>query len=82
MDLIPWRRKDKDLSLRSLQKDMNRLFENFFGSGFNIEPVFSGWSPALDISETEEAVIVKVELPGVEPKDIDISHVRIRVRRK
>ena len=73
MDLIPWRKK-KDLSLASLQRDMNKLFGNFFGSGFNIEPVFGeGWSPALDISETEDAVLVKAEVPGIEPSDIEIS---------
>ncbi|MEW6357748.1 MAG: Hsp20/alpha crystallin family protein [Planctomycetota bacterium] len=74
MDLIPWRQRGRDLSLASLRNEMNRLFENFFGSGMNIEPVFgAGWSPALDISETENAVTVKAELPGVDAKDVDVS---------
>lgn len=74
MDLIPWKKKDREWSLASLQRDMNRLFENFMGSGFSMEPFFGeGWSPALDISETQDAVLVRAELPGVEPKDIDIS---------
>jgi len=29
--------------------------------------------PALDVSETANEVIVKAEVPGMEPKDIDIS---------
>lgn len=74
MDLIPWRQRGRDLSLASLRDEMNRLFENFFGSGFSIEPVLgAGWSPALDISETESAVTVKAELPGVDAKDVDVS---------
>ena len=32
-----------------------------------------GLAPPLDVSETEENVLVKVEVPGIEPKDIDIS---------
>ena len=74
MDLTPWRKKGSDFSLSALQKDMNKLFENFFSSGLSLEPVFgAGWSPALDISETEAAVVVKAELPGVELDDIDLS---------
>ena len=32
-----------------------------------------GLVPPLDVSETEENILVKVEVPGIEPKDIDIS---------
>jgi HSP20 family protein len=31
------------------------------------------WSPRCDLSETEKEVVVHVELPGVEPKDMDVS---------
>ncbi|NOZ22377.1 MAG: Hsp20/alpha crystallin family protein [Planctomycetes bacterium] len=74
MDLIPWRKRGRELSLASFRDEMNKLFENFFSSGLNIEPVFgAGWSPALDISETDDAVTVKAELPGVDAKDVDLS---------
>ena len=51
------------------------FFETFF-EGFNLPGVFSeesGFAPAFDVSETEDALIVKAELPGMEEKDIDIS---------
>lgn len=30
------------------------------------------WSPPTDVFETEEGVVVKMELPGVEPEDVNI----------
>ncbi|MFQ5862215.1 MAG: Hsp20/alpha crystallin family protein [Candidatus Brocadiales bacterium] len=53
----------------SLQREMDRLFEDFFRrSGLPMR-----WGPAADVMETSDSVIVKIELPGVEPKDVDIS---------
>ena len=38
------------------------------------EGILSGnWVPAVDISETKDAYIIKGELPGVEKEDVDIS---------
>jgi len=31
------------------------------------------WTPRIDISESEKAITVKAELPGLETKDLDIS---------
>ena len=33
----------------------------------------TAWAPALDISERKDAYLVTVELPGVEPDDLDIT---------
>jgi HSP20 family protein len=54
----------------------NRDFFDRFLEDFRIPSVWSedtGFSPAFDVSETDEALIVKAELPGMEEKDIDIS---------
>lgn len=53
----------------SLQREMDRLFEDFFRrSGLPMR-----WGPAVDVVETSDNVIVKVELPGVDPKGVDIA---------
>ncbi len=53
----------------SLQREMDKLFEDFFRrSGLPAR-----WGPAVDVVEKADSVIVKAELPGVEPKDVDIS---------
>lgn len=54
----------------SLQKEVNHLFESFskkipfVGTGFNL---------LVDVIETAEMVTVNVEIPGIDPKDVDIS---------
>jgi len=74
MAMLPWKKKDDESGLMTLQRQMNRLFEDFFGRGLGLEPfAHEGWAPALDVEETNDAVIVKAEVPGVDPKDVDIS---------
>ena len=41
------------------------LFEDFWGA-----PAARGWVPALDFAEKDEAYVVHVEVPGVDPKEI------------
>jgi HSP20 family protein len=54
----------------SLQKEMNRVLDDFMGR----EDIFrSGNYPLLDVSETNDTIIVKAELPGIDPKSVDIS---------
>jgi len=70
MNIIPWRKKDD--SMHPLQKQMNSMFDSFF-KGFDLDISGGGFSPALDVNETPEAVIVKAEIPGIPVKDVDIS---------
>ncbi|MBM4066375.1 MAG: Hsp20/alpha crystallin family protein [Planctomycetes bacterium] len=56
--------------LGSFREEMNKLFEGFTRRG---AAAGMGLVPPLDVSETEENILVKVEVPGIEPKDIDIS---------
>lgn len=50
-------------------------FERFFDSMFDSESGFmpDPFATRMDVSETDQAVIVKMDLPGVTPQDIDIS---------
>ena len=50
----------------SLQREMDRLFDDFFRRGGLMRP-------SVDVVETDDTVVVKAELPGMEPKDVDIS---------
>jgi len=86
MSLIPWRskREHKDVErvsaspLASLRGEIDRLFDRFFDDfwsdrGFLDRPFDFGFGPRTDLSESENEVAVKVELPGVSAKDVDIS---------
>ncbi len=61
--------------LSRLRREMERVFEDFFAprAWFGGRLWEGEWSPAVDVSETPEAVTVKAEIPGIDPKDIDIS---------
>jgi len=58
--------------LTSLQKDINRLFEDFWP--MRREDFEEGMlSPAIDVSEDKDNVYVVADLPGVEEKDIKLN---------
>ncbi len=58
----------------ALRRQLNRLFEDFSSADEDFcTDVVRGWGPALDVAETPETLIVKAEVPGIDPKEIDIS---------
>ena len=63
----------RDLSI--LQERMNRVFEDAAGRGWKSdEPsATTSWSPAVDIYETDNEIMVQAELPGVDRKDIALQ---------
>lgn len=75
----PWQ------EMNTLQRSFNRLFDDMIASG---NSDFSNFSkvPAAEISETEDAVNLKLEVPGMNGKDLDIqvteNAVSIRGERK
>ena len=57
----------------TLQDRMNRLFrESFNDVGRDESLTTSNFSPAVDVYEDEHKVTLKVEVPGIDEKDIDI----------
>ena len=75
---LPVRQEDAD-PFRDFQRQMNRLFDDFFG-GFPLaeRETGAGWAPAaftprVDVSETDTEVKVSAELPGMDEKDIAVE---------
>ena len=60
---------------RDLQDRMNRLFhESYRAQGAEDDWALGGtWAPAVDIYEQDNNIVLKAELPGVDPKDVDIQ---------
>ena len=73
MAIVRWWDPLKDLS--SIQDRMNQLFEDTLArSRGREEGVRTGmWTPAVDIYETDQSVVVKAELPGVGKDDIAVE---------
>ena len=59
--------------LRSLHDDMNRLFMTNLPRNFVQEDMGSGWSPSVDIYETEHEIVLEAELPGMNREDFEVS---------
>jgi HSP20 family protein len=59
--------------MTSLRQEMDRLFERFFEP--RVDEFFAPgeWAPTLDLSETKDALVAKIEVPGIDPKDIQVS---------
>jgi HSP20 family protein len=49
-----------------------RLFEDAFTRMVNEPRATRPWSPAVDIYETENELVLKADVPEVDPKDIDV----------
>lgn len=64
---VPLRTPFEDVAL--LQKRLNTIFNDFAGPG---EAAGSTFVPAVDVYEDAEKLVLKLEVPGVKPEDLDI----------
>ena len=57
--------------------DTERRFASLFHNGQNLKPLQenkrTNWTPAVDVSETKDAFIFTVELPGMKPEAVEIE---------
>lgn len=80
-DLIPWARKDQasepksdeDNPIATLQRDMNGVFESFWNRVGQFDWPWGRGEAKSDVVETDKAIEVSIELPGMEMKDIEVT---------
>jgi HSP20 family protein len=72
MDLIQWNPLREMVSLR---ERMNRLFDDSWcrTDGYGDDVAMGMWSPAVDMFEKDDHLVIKAELPGMEKKDINLD---------
>lgn len=78
---IPFRRtpalpvqSSADQPYMALHREMDRLFESFFGdSAMGGDSNFGMITPRVDVSESEKTFEISAELPGVDPDHVDLS---------
>jgi len=56
----------------TLQDRINRVFRDSYGAGQDDSLTTSSFAPAVDVYEDEHKVTLKIEVPGIDEKDIDI----------
>ena len=65
--LTPW------TGMANLKQEMDRMFDRMFEGKWDELPAVGDWAPSMDISETKDSLVAKVEVPGMDQKDIQIS---------
>jgi HSP20 family protein len=66
-EITPWGPFEFD----RIRREMDRPWDSFLEGG----PMrrTGEWLPSIDVSETKSDLVIKAELTGMDPKDIDIS---------
>ena len=61
-------------AFRKFHDEVNRLFDDR-GSSFNGAPRVAAraWTPAVDVREEDTQFVVTADVPGVDPKDIEVT---------
>jgi HSP20 family protein len=57
--------------LVSMRRDMDRMFDEFFSNPPTIGDVWS--HPSIDLYQTDDEIVVKATLPGLDADDLDIQ---------
>lgn len=59
--------------LSQLGQEINRLLEGGPGQPARPGEHFTGWAPALDLLEDQENLVARVELPGIDRRDLNVA---------
>ena len=65
--MVPW------TGMTALKTEMDRLFDRFWEKDYPEWPAVGEWTPKLDVADTKDALVVKAEIPGIEPKEIALT---------
>lgn len=70
--LVRW---DPFKEMAALQERMSRLFDEVWGRPRRREEdyITGSWMPAVDVRETKDSLEIAIELPGVDPKDVQVT---------
>jgi HSP20 family protein len=71
MEMTPQRPSGMELS--SFRREMDKLWDRFLEFTPFRDRFAGEWSPSVDISETENELVIKAQLPGLDAKDINVD---------
>jgi HSP20 family protein len=76
-------------AMMQLSRDMDRMFESFFGRRLGMPSLFAGWpsetfgmgeaavptlwSPQIEVAQRDDAIVIRADLPGVSRDDVRIE---------
>src|SRR4030095_14601332 len=65
--LVPW------TGMNVFKDEMDRLLDRLFEPRLCAFEALGEWTPKLDLSETKDAYVARLEVPGVGPKEVNVS---------
>jgi HSP20 family protein len=69
--LTPW--TDTGTTLDQVRREMDDLLRRMFAGPTDGAAAGDAWAPRIDVEETDAALVVKADLPGVAPKDLEVA---------
>jgi HSP20 family protein len=69
MAIVRW---DPTREVDSLQSEVNRVFDGFFGNG-GTRGASRRWIPAMDLVETGDNLVLRADLPGLAREEVEIE---------
>jgi len=79
MSLVPWRKKEQSIDpfreMESIQNEMNKLFDFSLSRWPDREfgLLEGAWSPAIDVYDSKDNLLVKADMPGMKKDEIEVS---------
>ena len=64
-------RRTPNRTLRDLQREVDSIFDQFFGDSDG--DTSAVWAPRTDLSETDDAFRIRLDVPGMQKDDITIN---------
>ena len=73
----PMQRAEDQSPFFALQREMNRVFDDFF-RGVDLSPFdrvgsYGSFTPSIDVRQDDKEVLIKAELPGLDEKDVEVT---------
>ena len=65
-------RRTPNRTVRDLQREVDSIFDQFFGRGSD-DDTSTVWAPRTDLSETDDAFRIRLDVPGMTKDDIAIN---------
>jgi HSP20 family protein len=59
--------------MEPFRQEMATLLDRFFGEENGNGTALKTWTPRVDVEETDKEIIVKADLPGVDPKAVEVT---------
>ena len=74
--ILPWRRERHDTrraDVLTLRDDLDRWFDRFLSESWNPHGLGERWMPGAEIDETDDEVVLTVDVPGLDPDEVHLS---------